>query len=61
MRPLRTALTFLRREDGSTAVEYAVLLALILLATVASIKALGPAVLTAFQTSASTVGTYGVS
>ena len=51
---------FLRREDGPTAVEYAVLLALIVLVSLASIRALGPAVLSAFQSSSSTVGTYGV-
>jgi pilus assembly protein Flp/PilA len=34
-------LRFLRDEDGTTAVEYAVLLALILLAIIASVQAVG--------------------
>jgi pilus assembly protein Flp/PilA len=35
------ALDFLRREDGPTAVEYAVMLALIIVVCIASIAALG--------------------
>lgn len=57
---LKRVAGFLRREDGTTAVEYAVLLALIVVVSLASIKALGPAVLSAFQSSSTTVGTYGV-
>ena len=35
------ALTFLRREDGPTAVEYAVMLALIIVVCIAAITTLG--------------------
>jgi pilus assembly protein Flp/PilA len=38
---LRKATAFLRREDGPTAVEYAVMLALIVVVCVGAIKALG--------------------
>jgi pilus assembly protein Flp/PilA len=59
-RPLRGVVSFLRGEDGPTAVEYAVLLALMVGACVASITALGPAAADTFRSSTSTVGTYGV-
>jgi pilus assembly protein Flp/PilA len=38
---VRTAVTFLKKEDGPTAVEYAVMLALILVAILAAISAIG--------------------
>lgn len=42
MRPLsRKILTFLRREDGPTAVEYAVMLALIVVVCLVAITSLG--------------------
>ena len=42
MRKLKTALVnFLKREDGPTAVEYAVMLALIIVVCIAAISALG--------------------
>ena len=59
-RPVRAVVSFLRREDGPTAVEYAVLLGLIIGACIASISALGPAAGDTFRSSTSTVGTYGV-
>jgi pilus assembly protein Flp/PilA len=37
----RAAVTFLKKEDGPTAVEYAVMLALILVAILAAISAIG--------------------
>jgi pilus assembly protein Flp/PilA len=39
--PCRLALDFLRREDGPTAVEYAVMLALIVVVCVAAVGATG--------------------
>lgn len=38
---MRWCLNFLREQDGATAVEYAVLLALILLAIITSVQAVG--------------------
>lgn len=38
---MRRCLNFLRDQDGATAVEYAVLLALILLAIITSVQAVG--------------------
>jgi pilus assembly protein Flp/PilA len=37
----RTAVEFLKKEDGPTAVEYAVMLALIIVVCIAAITALG--------------------
>lgn len=37
----RTCSAFLRREDGPTAVEYAVMLALIVVVCIAAVQALG--------------------
>ena len=42
-RLLSSVRTFLQSEDGPTAVEYAVMLALIILACIISIKAVGTA------------------
>ena len=52
----RSLITFLRREDGPTAVEYAVMLALIIVVCVAAITTLGKNANTSFQTAADTVG-----
>jgi Flp pilus assembly pilin Flp len=67
MRPLtfihrsgRTLAAFLKREDGVTTVEYAVLTALIVVTCVASMLALGPAAGDTFRSTSTTVGTYGV-
>jgi len=59
-RLFRSVIQFLRRDEGPTAIEYAVLLALVVVASMASIRALGPVLLTVFQSSADTAGTYGV-
>ncbi len=40
---VRTAVQFLKREDGPTAVEYAVMLALIVVVCIAAITAIGSA------------------
>ncbi len=42
------AVQFLRSEDGPTAIEYAVMLAMIILAAFGSIAALGPTVAARF-------------
>jgi pilus assembly protein Flp/PilA len=59
-RCLRALTRFLRADDGPTAVEYAVLLALIVCACLASIAALGPAAKSTFQATSSVIGTFGV-
>jgi pilus assembly protein Flp/PilA len=41
MRFLNSVVTFLKREDGPTAVEYAVMLALILVVCIVAVTALG--------------------
>ena len=56
----RIIASFIKREDGSTTVEYALLLALIVVTCLASIMALGPAAGDTFQSTNTTVGTYGV-
>ena len=58
--PARALARFLKAEDGPTAVEYAVLLALIVCACLASIAALGPAAKDTFQATSSVIGTFGV-
>jgi pilus assembly protein Flp/PilA len=57
---LRALARFLREDDGPTAVEYAVLLALIVVACLASIAALGPAASATFQATSTVIGTHGV-
>ena len=46
----RWILEFLRREDGPTAVEYAVMLSLILVVCITAIQALGTNANTTFKT-----------
>ena len=41
MKLVKSAIEFLRREDGPTAVEYAVMLALIIVVCIAAITAIG--------------------
>jgi pilus assembly protein Flp/PilA len=53
------ALDFLKREDGPTAVEYAVMLALIIVVCIAAISALGSNSQGTFNKVASTVNTAG--
>ena len=57
---MNTLKRFLRSEDGPTATEYAVMLALIIVACIAAITALGGAVNTSFtQTTAAMPGGGG--
>jgi pilus assembly protein Flp/PilA len=53
------AVDFLRREDGPTAVEYAVMLALIIVVCIAAISALGSNAEGTFSLVSSTVNTAG--
>jgi pilus assembly protein Flp/PilA len=53
------ALDFLKREDGPTAVEYAVMLALIIVVCIAAISALGSNAEGTFNQVGSTVNTAG--
>ena len=48
---------FLRREDGPTAVEYAVMLALIIVVCIAAITALGSNANQTFTSVGNTIGT----
>ena len=48
---------FLKREDGPTAVEYAVMLALIIVVCIAAITALGTNANQTFTTVGNTIGT----
>ncbi len=52
---LNTAKRFLKSEDGPTATEYAVMLALIIVACIATVAALGGAVNTMFGDVATTL------
>jgi pilus assembly protein Flp/PilA len=53
------AVDFLRNEDGPTAVEYAVMLALIIVVCIAAISALGSNAEGTFNKVGSTVNTSG--
>jgi pilus assembly protein Flp/PilA len=53
---LASVVNFLRREDGPTAVEYAVMLALIIVVCVAAITALGSAANQTFTSVGNTIG-----
>jgi pilus assembly protein Flp/PilA len=55
----RFAIEFLRREDGPTAVEYAVMLALIIVVCIASITVLGANTQTTYNKVGSAVKTAG--
>ena len=52
---MKRALDFLKSEDGPTATEYAVMLALIIVVSIATIKLLGTRVNTLFGTVESTL------
>jgi len=54
---LRKVLSFVVREDGPTAVEYAVMLALIIVVCIAAITALGSAVNVPFEIISDTIPT----
>ena len=53
----RFVVDFVQREDGPTAVEYAVMLALIIVVCIAAISALGSNASTTFNKVGTTVGT----
>jgi pilus assembly protein Flp/PilA len=53
------AVDFLKREDGPTAVEYAVMLALIIVVCIAAISTLGTETNNTFSTVGSAVQTVG--
>ena len=55
----RCVVEFLKREDGPTAVEYAVMLALIIVVCIAAIAALGSNANTTFSEVGSAVGATG--
>jgi pilus assembly protein Flp/PilA len=55
----KALVTFLRREDGPTAVEYAVMLALIIVVCIGAIATLGSNANTTFSTVGSAVATAG--
>jgi pilus assembly protein Flp/PilA len=57
MRQIREqVVNFLKREDGPTAVEYAVMLALIIVVCITAITTLGSNANKTFNTVASTIG-----
>ncbi len=55
----RCVVEFLKREDGPTAVEYAVMLALIIVVCIGAIATLGSNANTTFSTVGSAVGATG--
>lgn len=57
MNLVKVAVEFLKREDGPTAVEYAVMLALIIVVCVAAITTLGKNASSTFDQVGSTIGT----
>lgn len=57
MNLVKVAVEFLKREDGPTAVEYAVMLALIIVVCVAAITTLGKNASSTFGQVGSTIGT----
>lgn len=60
MKSLATKLhRFLVSEDGPTAVEYAVMLALIIIVCLTAISSIGTNANTTFQTTANSLGTVG--
>ena len=52
----RKFVSFLKKEDGPTAVEYAVMLALIIVVCIAAITTLGKNANASFDTTAQTIG-----
>jgi pilus assembly protein Flp/PilA len=57
MRALKNVVEFLKKEDGPTAVEYAVMLALIIVVCIAAITAIGTNANSTFGQVGSTLGT----
>jgi pilus assembly protein Flp/PilA len=58
-RILQSCVNFLKNEDGPTAVEYAVMLALIVVVCIAAISALGSNASNTFNMVGNTVNTTG--
>jgi pilus assembly protein Flp/PilA len=58
-RTLRSVVNFIKSEDGPTAVEYAVMLALIIVVCITAITALGTNVNNTFSYVATNVGNTG--
>ena len=56
MNLVKSAVEFLKREDGPTAVEYAVMLALIIVVCIAAVTTLGKNANSTFTTVGSTIG-----
>ena len=56
MNMVKNIVKFLKKEDGPTAVEYAVMLALIIVVCIAAITTLGKNASTTFSSVGSTVG-----
>jgi pilus assembly protein Flp/PilA len=54
---LKPIVSFLKKEDGPTAVEYAVMLALIIVVCIAAITTLGTNANKTFSSVSSTIGT----
>jgi pilus assembly protein Flp/PilA len=54
---LKSVVNFLKREDGPTAVEYAVMLALIIVVCIAAITTLGKNANSTFSNVANSIGT----
>jgi pilus assembly protein Flp/PilA len=57
MKLVKNAVEFLKKEDGPTAVEYAVMLALIIVVCIAAITAIGTNANKTFSQVGSTLGT----
>jgi pilus assembly protein Flp/PilA len=53
---VKSAVEFLKREDGPTAVEYAVMLALIIVVCIAAVTTLGQNANSTFTSVGSTIG-----
>jgi pilus assembly protein Flp/PilA len=56
MKLVKSAIEFLKKEDGPTAVEYAVMLALIIVVCIAAITAIGTNANSTFSSVGSTLG-----
>ena len=56
MKLVKNAIEFLKKEDGPTAVEYAVMLALIIVVCIAAITAIGTNANSTFSKVGSTLG-----
>jgi pilus assembly protein Flp/PilA len=59
MKLVKSAIEFLKKEDGPTAVEYAVMLALIIVVCIAAITAIGTNANSTFSSVGSVLGGTG--